>query len=127
MINKIGNFLTSKSLNFPLQLLILHIKKHQLMLVLWLILFASIFKSFGTHYGVPYLFLDPEYRNRVDFYSFLIVGFSLGGFIMAWQISFYMLNSYRFNFLASLTHPFVTFCLNNSTIPLLFIICYIFQ
>ena len=46
---------------------------------------------------------------------------------MAWQISFYMLNSYRFNFLASLTHPFVTFCLNNSTIPLLFIICYIFQ
>ncbi len=127
MINKIGNFLTSISLNFPLQLLILHIKKHQLMLVLWLILFASIFKSFGTHYGVPYLFLDPEYRNRVDFYSFLIVGFSLGGFIMAWQISFYMLNSYRFNFLASLTHPFVTFCLNNSTIPLLFIACYIFQ
>jgi hypothetical protein len=127
MIKSIAHKIKSTWFNFPLQLLILHFKKHQLMLLLWAFFFASILNGVGVHYGIPYLFLDPEYRNKVDFFSFLIVGFSIGGFIMAWQISYYMLNSFRFQFLASLSHPFITFCLNNSIIPLTFIACYTYQ
>lgn len=46
---------------------------------------------------------------------------------MAWNISYYILNSYRFQFLASLGNPFVQFCWNNSLIPLAFTIVYIIQ
>lgn len=127
MVKSILEKIKASWFNFPLQLLLLHFKKHQLMLLLWAFFFLSIFKQIGIHYGIPYLFLDPEYRNNVDFFSFLIIGFSLGGFIMAWQISYYMLNSFRFHFLASLTHPFVTFCINNSIIPITFLIAYTYQ
>ena len=113
--------------SFPLQLLILLMKKHHLLVIIWFMLFGGIFRLFGNHYGYPFLYLDPEYLGNVNFFSFLIVGFALGGFIMAWHISFYVLNSFRFNFLASISSPFITFCLNNSVVPLTFIGCYIFQ
>ncbi len=90
-----------------------------------MVLFASVSQFFGVSYGIPLLFLDPEYLGNVNFLSFLIVGFTMGGFFMAWNISFYILNSYRFEFLASLVNPFVQFCLNNIFFPLLFTIVYI--
>jgi hypothetical protein len=106
--------------SFPLQLLILHIKKHLFVLLFWIILFTSVLQLFGASYGIPLLFLDPEYLGNVNYLSFLIVGFTMGGFFMAWNMSFYVLNSYRFEFLASLVNPFVQFCLNNSLLPLAF-------
>lgn len=111
--------------SFPIQLFVLHIKKHPLLLVFWGILFASASNNFGKHYGVPFLLLDPEYNGSVTAISFLIVGFAMGGYIMTWNICFYMLNSYRFKFLASLSKPFGKFCINNFIVPLLFIIVYI--
>lgn len=90
-------------------------------------LFASVLYLFGTSYGVPYLLLDPEYLANVNFLSFFIVGFAMAAFIMTWNISTYMLNSFRFEFLASTNLPFVQFCLNNSIIPLAFTIIYIVQ
>ncbi len=113
--------------SFPLQLLILHIKKHLCVLLFWIILFTSVLQLFGASYGIPLLFLDPEYLGNVNYLSFLIVGFTMGGFFMAWNMSFYVLNSYRFEFLASLVNPFVQFCLNNSLLPLAFTITYIIQ
>lgn len=113
--------------SFPVQLLIVHVKKHLFVLLFWIILFLSVLQLFGTSYGVPLLFLDPEYLGKVNFLSFLIVGFTMGGFFMAWNMSFYVLNSYRFEFLASLVNPFVQFCLNNSLIPLSFTVIYIVQ
>ena len=87
--------------------------------------FASQF--IGGHYGIPYLYLDPEYNGKVDFYSFFFIGVAIGGFIMGWHIIFYMLNSYRFHFLASLTRPFAIFCFNNSVIPMVFILFYSYK
>lgn len=113
--------------SFPLQLLILHIKKHLFVLLFWIVLFTSVLQLFGASYGIPLLFLDPEYLGNVNYLSFLIVGFTMGGFFMAWNMSFYVLNSYRFEFLASLVNPFVQFCLNNSLLPLAFTITYIIQ
>lgn len=102
-------------------------KKHLLLIFLWLSLFGYVGQMLGGHYGIPYLYLDPEYNGNVDFYSFFLIGISIGGFIMAWHIMFYMLNSYRFHFLASLTRPFTTFCFNNSVIPGAFIAFYSYK
>ncbi len=113
--------------SFPLQLVLLHLQKHPLLLTFWLLLFGAVWQFLGVSYGIPLLFLDPEYLGNVNFLSFLVVGFAMGGFITAWNVSFYILNSYRFEFLASLVNPFVQFCLNNSIIPLLFTIGYIVQ
>lgn len=53
-----------------------------------------------------------------------MVGFTVGGFIMTWNTCFYMMNSHRFKFLASLSRPFAKFCLNNFIIPLTFTLIY---
>ncbi len=110
---------------FPVQLLLLHLKKNQLFLLLWLFLFFVAFGVFGREYGIPYLLLDPEYLGKVDYLSFSIIGVALGGFIMTWNISTYTLNSYRFQFMAALKRPFVAYCINNAVIPITFLICYI--
>jgi len=96
-------------------------------MVLWVCMFGFAGQLIGGHYGIPYLYLDPEYNGAVDFYSFLIIGIAIGGFIMSWHVMFYMLNSYRFHFLASLSRPFATFCFNNSLLPGLFILYYTYE
>ena len=112
---------------FPLQLLVVYIKKNQGMLLFWLLLFGFITKYIAANYGVPYLFLNPEYDNRVGFLSHFMVGFSCGGFIMAFNISSYIVNGFRFQFLATLSHSFAKYCLNNCIIPAIFLLVYCIQ
>lgn len=109
---------------FPLQLLILHVKKHQIILLFWLILFLSITDHFGNEFGINYLFLDPEYLGEVNYLSFAILGFAFGGFFMVWNITTYILNGNRFPFLATFKRPFAVYCLNNAILPLALIITY---
>lgn len=75
-------------------------------------------------YGVPALFLYPEYLGNVDFWSYFIVGFALGGFVMAFNIYTYIIHAHRFPFLATLSRPFYKFSLNNFILPIGFIIAY---
>ncbi|AHM59607.1 hypothetical protein D770_06720 [Flammeovirgaceae bacterium 311] len=110
--------------SFPVQLLIHHIRKNQILLLLWGILFAVIFQAFGRVLGVPFLFLDPEYMGKVSFSSFFIIGLALGAFTMAYHITSYILDVQQFPFLGTLSRPFAKFCLNNSIIPLAFLITY---
>ncbi len=106
---------------FPIQLVFVHLKKSQQLLVFWILLFLIVSGQFGEKYGILYLFLDPEYLGNVNFVSYLIVGFALGGFVMAFNISSYVNNGFRFPFLATQERPFLKYCINNSFIPLLFI------
>ena len=101
---------------FPLQLLFVHLKKNQQLLLFWIILFLAIFKGLGLKYGIPYLFLAPEYLGKLSFSSYFIVGFALGGFVTAFNISSYIMNGFRFPFLATLSKPFLKYAINNSTI-----------
>ncbi|HTB32262.1 MAG TPA: hypothetical protein VK808_09570, partial [Bacteroidia bacterium] len=110
---------------FPVQLQLMIIKKNFYYIVIWLIFFGFITHSIGVKYGVPYLFLYPEYLNQVNFLSYLLLGFSCGGLIMAYNISSYVINSFRFPFLATLERPFLVYFLNNLPIPIAFIITYI--
>ena len=112
---------------FPLQLLLLHIKRNHILLFFWLLLFLYITGNLGAGYGVDTLFLAPVYLGQINFWSFYIIGFSLGGFIMAFHIYSYILFSRDFKFLATLSRPFLKFCLNNMLLPLAFILVYIFK
>jgi len=80
-------------------------------------LFAIITNQVGSYLGIPSLFLDPEYLSQVNFLSFLIMGIVLAGFSIA----------YKFHFLGSLSKPFTHFSINNSLIPLVFLIVYIIR
>ena len=106
--------------SFPVQLVVMHIKKNHLMMVLWILLLGFVIQALAGRFGIPYLFLDPEYLGNVNALSFFITGICCGMFIMAFNISSYILNSFRFPFLASLSKPFQKYTINNFIIPVSF-------
>lgn len=112
---------------FPIQLIRLQLKHNVLLLSLWAILFAMTSGQIGASMGLHKLFLDPEYKGVVGFWSFFIIGIAYGSFFIAWNTSIYILNSYRFPFLASLYRPFSKFSFNNCFIPVLFLFFYCYQ
>lgn len=112
---------------FPLQLLVAHLKHNLLALAYWGLLFLIITDNFGSAFGVPLLYFSPEYMGQVSSLSFLTLGFALGGFNMGFNTYSYIKLAPQFPFLASLNHPFVKFCFNNSLITLLFNITFIIQ
>ncbi len=110
---------------FPFQLLLLHLKKNHLLLFTWLLLFGYITESIGVKYGVPYLFLYPEYFGSVGFLSYAITGFALGGFITAFNLYSYAMHGYRFPFIATIARPFLKFNINNAVIPAAFVLTFL--
>ncbi|WP_255518085.1 patatin-like phospholipase family protein [Fulvivirga sp. M361] len=111
--------------SFPVQLLVNHVKRNQILLLCWAVLFAIISGNFGNYLGIPFLFLDPVYMNQVGFQSFFTLGLTLAGFSIAFHITSYIMDGHRFNFIGTLSRPFTTFSINNSIIPLVFVIYYI--
>ena len=112
---------------FPVQLLLNHLKKNHVLLCFWLILFGTITGNIGGFLGLRNLFLSPEYLGQSGFWSFLIVGMALGGFIMTFHSTSYLIDMHQFTFVGALSKPFAKFCLNNSVIPLAYLIVYIFS
>ncbi|MCO5247395.1 MAG: hypothetical protein M9887_00375 [Chitinophagales bacterium] len=111
--------------SFPIQLVVVHIKKHPILLLYWIVLTSISANVFAREYGGPYLFLDPEYRGKVSWLSFMMMGFAIGSFIMTWNTCFFMLTSFRFKFIVAFARPFFYFCYNNFIIPFTFNIIYI--
>jgi hypothetical protein len=107
---------------FPIHLIFSHVKYNIVVLFYWLFLFAIINNYFGLNFGVPYLFLSPEYLGTTSYMSFFLLGFSVGGFIMAFHTYSYIRLGPFYPFIATLSRPFFKFSLNNSFIPLLFIL-----
>jgi hypothetical protein len=113
--------------SFPIQLMMLLIKKNHLLLLYWFVLFGFITGWLSQRFGIPFLFLDPEYIGEVNFRSFFIMGFATGCFIMVFNISSYIINGFRFPFIATLARPFMKFTVNNFIVPSVFILVYIYQ
>ncbi len=111
--------------SFPMQLLVNHVKKNQILLVVWVVLFGIVTQNIGSSMGVPYLFLDPEYLNKVDYWGFMIMGASVAIFLASFHITTYILDSSRFPFLGSVKNPFLKFCINNSILPVIFLQIYV--
>ena len=113
--------------SLPIQLLFLHFRRYQVLLVFWFVLFTTIDGAFMKNYGADSLFLAPEYLGNVTVFSFAFVGIAVGMFIMSWHVTTFILFSRHFKFLAATTNPFLRYCINNSTIPLIFLIFYFFR
>lgn len=113
--------------SFPVQLLILHFRKFQVLLIFWFILFFTITGNFMKIFGANALFLAPEYLGNVNAAGAAITGISTGIFMMSWNITTFILHSKRFRFLATNSKPFLKYCLNNSIIPIFFLIVYFFE
>lgn len=92
------------------------------MLLYWFFLFAIINEGFGVNFGLPFLFLSPEYLGQSNALSFLLLGGGIGGFIMSFHIYSYVQLGPKYPFIATLNRPFSKFVLNNSIIPIVFVI-----
>ena len=110
--------------SFPIQLLVLHVKRNHLLLVFWVLLFALTGGWIGRSFGVKGLILSPEYLNISGFLAFIIVGLSVGGFIMGFNLYSYILHGSRFRFIATVRKPFLVFSYNNLIIPLSYLVFY---
>ena len=103
--------------SFPIELLFLHFRKYQVLLAFW----------FMQTFGANSLFLAPEYLGSVNSFGAAIVGMAIGMFIMSWNITTFILFSRHFKFLSATTNPFLKYCMNNSIIPVIFLIFYFFH
>lgn len=110
--------------SFPVQLLLLSLRRFQLLLFFWAFLMVIIIGKFGVGVGMPAVFLDPEYLGKVGYLSFAIVGIGFGAMYVSWNLVIYILNSSRFPFMASLQYPLAMFFINNSIIPFVFVVSY---
>jgi hypothetical protein len=111
--------------SLPVQLLFLHFRKYQLLLLFWVLLFLIAAGGFMKSFGADALFLAPEYLGNVNFVSTALVGMAIGVFIMCWNITTFILYSRHFTFLAATQYPFLKYCINNSLIPLSFLFFYL--
>ena len=110
--------------SFPIQLLLLHFRKYQILLLFWFVLASTINSNFMKSYGADALFFSPEYLGSVNMLGAIITGVALGVFVMSWNVTTFILHTKRFKFLATTTHPFLKYCINNSLFPLFFILFY---
>ena len=117
-------FFQRLGLTFPVLLLLNHLKKNQVILLFWLVLFGVLLWDWGKLYGVPFLLLDPEYLGRVDSLSLFILGISFGIFNTSFQITTFILDSARFRFLAGMRNAIFRFSINNSFLPGLFYLAF---
>lgn len=123
---KMGFFKVITSL-FPFHLLLAQVKYNLLALFYWVFLFLIVSDSLGSAFGIPILFYSPEYLGDTNFWSFLFLGFGIGGFTMGFNTYSYIRLAPRFPFLNTLNQPFYKFCLNNAILPLAFNIYFIFR
>lgn len=125
--SKTGRFIYFIRLFFPVQLLFGHIKYNFSGVVYWAVLFLIVSDQFASRYGVPFLFYSPEYLGEISSFSFALLGFALGGFTMAFNMSSYVRLSSKYPFMATLSRPFMKFCLNNSIIPFVFLVLLMYK
>ena len=112
---------------FPIQLLLDYLKYNRLILLSWLLPFLFITGAMGEKFGIPTLYLIPEYLGSVNTTAFLFSGLATGSFIMAFHIASYIAMVHRHPFVIRFSNPFYVYSLNNSVIPLIYILLYSIQ
>jgi hypothetical protein len=110
--------------SLPIQLVFLHFRRYQVLLLFWFILFATISGHFLKPYGADSLMLAPEYLGHVNALSTSFAGFAIATYIMSWNITTFILHSRHIKFLATTSQPFLKYCINNAVIPIIFLLCY---
>ena len=107
---------------FPIRLISAQIKYNFYGLIYWVIFFGIASGMLGAFFGVPYLFYAPEYLGELSFIGYFLLGIAFGGFFMTFQAFSYAKIGPRFPFLLVVSMPFFKFILNNSLLPIVFLI-----
>jgi hypothetical protein len=123
MLRRFKSFVHS----FAFQLCLLHCKKYQILLAFWLLLFSILNADLLRMFGAYALFFTPEYLGQVNFLATFFLGTAMGVFIMTWHITTFILHSKRFKFLATTSNPFLKYCINNSVLPVAFLVFFIIR
>ncbi len=110
--------------SFPVRLFLLHFQEHIFLLVIWFFLWLLMTGNILKLFGIKFLMLLPEYLDKTGNYSYAILGTAFGALVMTWNLVTYLLHASRFPFLAALSRPFTKFALNNSLIPLIYLILF---
>jgi len=124
---KVTKFYKAFLYSFTIQLLLNNFKRNHVLMLSWIFLFSLVTGNFGRYLGIPYLFLDPEYLNQTNFFTFFIMGMMISGYSTGFNITCYISDGHRFSFVGALPNPFRKFCLNNSVLPITFLVTYIFK
>jgi hypothetical protein len=64
--------------------------------------------------------------GKINFMSMLLLGGAMAVFVMAWQITTFIIHSHRVPFMGATRHAFLKYCINNSILPLTFLMFYSF-
>src|SRR5215210_7870954 len=102
-------YLRGTFFSLPVQLLFLHFRKYQVLLIFWAVLFAVVGGAFMKSFGAEALFLAPEYMGNVNALGAAIIGVAIGIFIMCWNVTTFILFSRHFTFLAATQYPFLKY------------------
>lgn len=124
MQNRARKIFTDVFRFLPVQLFLLHFRKYQLFLLFWILLVFVITGDFAAIFGAATLFLAPEYLGENNFRSMFLLGGAMAVFVMAWHITTFIINHTRIPFIGAVRYAFIKYCLNNSLLPLLFLIFY---
>ncbi len=104
---------------FPVQLVVWHLTRDLDFTLLWLLPLVVVLLGWGSRLGIPYLFLEPEYLDRVSFLSFFWLGLSWGWATLIWNLVLFLTHSRYVSFLMYSRYPLLTYLLNNGLLPLL--------
>jgi len=127
MREKLKDIKSAITTSLPVKLVVIQFQHHLYIIFLWLVLLGLISGLIGYELGGSYLLLEPEYLGRENFWSIFLVGSALGGFLFAYNITIYISESHRFQFIGHTKFPFFTFCYNNLIIPGVFIAWYFYR
>lgn len=127
MIDTLRTLIRNVWYSLPIRLVVRQLHSHKFLLLFWVFLIAILSGGIGESFGGSYLFLEPEYLGKENFWSTLLVGSALGAFLFAYMITFYINESYRFHFLGFCKHPFFLMAWNNLLIPGSFLVLYFYR
>lgn len=113
--------------SLPIQIFFLQLRRYKFVLLFWGILLFLMCGIVGKEMGGMYLFLEPEYLGKENFWSVFIVGSALGAFLFAYMITLYVYASHRFRFIGRTQNPFYTLSYNNMLLPGIFISIFIWR
>lgn len=95
-----------------------------MLLLVWVFLGLMMTGQVLSLFGIKFLLLLPEYLGETETGSYFILGCAFGALIMTWNLVTYLVYARRFPFLSALSRPFTKFALNNSLVPLLFLLLF---
>jgi hypothetical protein len=106
------------------QLLLLHFRKAQMLLIFWGVVFFTVAGRFASRFGADTLFLAPEYLGEISFGSTALLGGATAVFTMAWNITTFIVHSKRIPYIGAARQAFIKYCINNALLPFIFLVFY---